>query len=384
MSSPARHASGPRRRITADLFMTVDAGGYRPVPPRATDVGLFIYKLSMKDKPPIARPEAGAILPANDGSIRLAGDILRGGGLVGLPTETVYGLAANATDAEAILRIYEAKGRPRFNPLISHVADLEQAQAHGVFDTTALTLAEALWPGPLTLVVPQRPGSAISDFARAGLDSVALRIPGKPVARAIIAAAGHPLAAPSANRSGRISPTTARDVVAELGGKVDLVIDDGPSDVGIESTVVACLGGKATLLRPGGVLRNVLEELIGAALDSPAEPKGRLISPGMLASHYAPLAAVHMNVTLAPRDHAVLNFGTENIIDSNHRGAVINLSHRGDLREAAMRLFSALRELDATGPAAISIAPIPMDGLGEAINDRLSRAAAPRDFLRSH
>jgi L-threonylcarbamoyladenylate synthase len=338
----------------------------------------------MKHKPPSPIVAAGTILPVDNAAIALAGDILRSGGLVGLPTETVYGLAADATNPEAVARIYEAKGRPRFNPLISHVADLDHALEHGIFDSTALMLAEAFWPGPLTLVVPLRPGSPISDLARAGLDTVALRVPGRAEARAIIAAAGRPLAAPSANRSGRISPTTAQDVAKELGAKVDVIIDAGAADVGVESTVIACLGNTATMLRPGGVPREALEKIATIAIDSRAAGTDTLRSPGQLASHYAPFAPLHTNVTNPPPDHAVLAFGYENILSPGHLGMVINLSDRGDLREAAGRLFSALRELDATQPPAISVAPIPRHGLGEAINDRLARAAAPREFLQSN
>jgi L-threonylcarbamoyladenylate synthase len=329
----------------------------------------------MEDKPSPARPDAGAVLPADAGSIRLAGDILRAGGLVGLPTETVYGLAADATNAEAVARIYEAKGRPRFNPLISHVADLGQALAHGLFDAAALRLAEAFWPGPLTLVVPLRAGSTISDLARAGLDTVALRAPGHPIARAIVAAAGRPLAAPSANRSGRVSPTSARDVEEELGAKVDIIIDGGACGVGVESTVVSCLDGRVTLLRPGGILRGDIASIAASDVHSGESDPDAFRSPGLLASHYAPFAPVHMNVTNAPPDHAVLTFAGRRIVNLGHRGQ--------DLREAATRLFSALRELDAARPTGISVAPIPTHGLGEAINDRLSRASAPRDILRS-
>lgn len=337
----------------------------------------------MKDKPLRQRPAPGSILPADADAIRLAGDILRAGGLAGLPTETVYGLAADATNAEAVARIYEAKGRPRFNPLISHVTDLAQALEHGVFDGNALALAEAFWPGPLTLVVPLRAGSAISDLARAGLDTVALRVPGRDTARAIIAAAGRPLAAPSANRSGRISPTTAGHVAEELGDKVDIIIDGGPADVGVESTVISCMDGRVTLLRPGGVSREAVERITGLRPDSPMDSPDAPRSPGMLASHYAPLAPLHMNATQPPREHAVLTLGPQKIVGEGHSGAVFNLSERGDLREAAARLFSALRELDATRPVAISVVPIPMQGLGEAINDRLARAAAPREILQS-
>jgi L-threonylcarbamoyladenylate synthase len=334
------------------------------------------------DKQHISPPDAGAIMPADDGAIGLAGAILRDGGLVGMPTETVYGLAADSTNAEAVARIYEAKGRPRFNPLISHVVDLGQALDHGVLDKAALKLAQAFWPGPLTLVVPLRAGSAISHLARAGLDTVALRVPGHPAARAIIAAAGRPLAAPSANRSGRVSPTSARDVAEELGAKVDLIIDGGACDIGVESSVVACVDGEALLLRPGGAAREDLSRALGRDIGMGETTADSPRAPGLLASHYAPLASVHTNVTNAPRNHAVLTFAGRKIVQDGHSGQVLDLSETGDLREAAARLFSALRELDATGPSAISVAPIPSEGLGEAINDRLSRASAPRNILR--
>jgi L-threonylcarbamoyladenylate synthase len=252
-----------------------------------------------------------------------------------------------------------------------------------VLDAAALRLAEAFWPGPLTLVVPLRAGSAISDLARAGLDTVALRVPGHPVARGIIAAASGRPAAPSANRSGRVSPTSAHDVAEDLGARVNAIIDGGICGVGVESTVVACLDGRVTLLRPGGITRDQIGEALGRHVDRGESEHGSPRSPGMLASHYAPLAPVHTNVTHAPPDHAILTFERRKITGFEHIGRVIDLSERGDLRQAAMRLFSALRELDATRPTAISVAPIPRSGLGEAINDRLSRAAAPRNILGS-
>ncbi len=322
----------------------------------------------------------GSILQPDPAAIRLAADHLRRGGLVGMPTETVYGLAGDATNGRAVAAIFEAKGRPEFNPLISHVADVAEARRHGVLDADAETLAAAFWPGPLTLVAPHRPGSGISDLARAGLDSVALRVPSHPVALALIRAAGRPLAAPSANRSGRVSPTTARDVVTELGSKAGVVLDGGPCGVGLESTVVACLGGAPVLLRPGGVSRDAIEALLGRPLA--AAQGGGVRAPGMLASHYAPLAPVQVNVTKPGPDDAVITFGSRNLVDETANRHVVNLSPGGDLRQAAARLFSALRELDAYNPPVISVMPIPMEGLGEAINDRLSRAAHPRIFAQ--
>ncbi len=230
----------------------------------------------------------GGIVPADAAAIERAGRLIREGGLVGMPTETVYGLAADATNGLAVAAIFEAKGRPLFNPLISHVASLAEARRHGVFGRAAERLAEAFWPGPLTLVVPHREGSPISDLARAGLDTVALRVPAHPVARDLISAAERPLAAPSANRSGRISPTEAGHVAAELGASVAVILDGGPCEVGLESTVVACLGDNLGLLRPGGITRSEIETITGRTLES-AHSEQALRSPGLLASHYAPV-----------------------------------------------------------------------------------------------
>jgi L-threonylcarbamoyladenylate synthase len=320
----------------------------------------------------------GAILPATHDSVQLAADVLRRGGLIGLPTETVYGLAGDATDGVAVASIFEAKGRPSFNPLISHVADIAEARRYGFLDDAAERLAAAFWPGPLTLVVPHRENSPVSDLARAGLDTIALRVPSHPVAQAIIRATGRPLAAPSANRSGRISPTTAGDVAAELGDRVDAVVDGGPCDVGLESTVIACLPDGIRLLRPGGVARADIERVIGQLLEDASAAEGPLRSPGMLLSHYAPLAPLHMNVTRPPANHALLTFGSKNFMNAYVNEHIIDLSPDGNLRQAAARLFSSLRALDSTRPEGISVTPIPAEGLGEAINDRLARAAAPR------
>jgi L-threonylcarbamoyladenylate synthase len=321
----------------------------------------------------------GTILAPDDDAIRAAAAILRAGGLVGMPTETVYGLAGDASNGMAVAAIYEAKGRPHFNPLISHVADVTDARRHGVFNRAAEALAAAFWPGPLTLVLPHHPDSHVSDLARAGLDSVALRVPAHPVARALIAAAGRPLAAPSANLSGRISPTTAADVQADLGARVGLILDGGPCSVGLESTVVACLGGAPVVLRPGGTTRAAIERTLGEAIGDGGESAAPL-SPGLLASHYAPLARLQMNVREPGPDDAVLTFGSSKFVGGHANRPVVNLSPSGDLRQAAARLFAALRELDAHQPAVISVMPIPEEGLGEAINDRLRRAAAPRDI----
>ncbi|WP_237476993.1 L-threonylcarbamoyladenylate synthase [Lichenibacterium dinghuense] len=314
-------------------------------------------------------------LAADPAGIAAAAAILRRGGLAAFPTETVYGLGADAGSAEAVAGIYAAKGRPRFNPLIAHVPDLDTATGQGAFGPDALALARAFWPGPLTLVVPAAPGCTVSDLARAGLGSVALRVPAHPVARALIAAAGVPVAAPSANRSGRVSPTAADHVLGDLDGRIDAVLDGGSTAVGVESTIVSCLG-EPTLLRPGGVTREAIEAVLGRALAAPAAG-GPTVAPGMLLSHYAPRAAVRLGVEALRSGEAGLDFGGR----FAGRGApVLDLSPRRDLAEAAANLFGHLRRLDEAlaGAGAIAVAPIPEEGLGEAIADRLRRAAAER------
>tara|TARA_R110000868_G_scaffold11516_6_gene56396 strand:+ start:12523 stop:13470 length:948 start_codon:yes stop_codon:yes gene_type:complete len=309
------------------------------------------------------------VLPADDPSaITRAADRLREGGLVAMPTETVYGLAADAGNASAVARLYAAKGRPRFNPLIAHVTGIAMAKTLVEWNPLAEALAQAFWPGPLTLVLPKLAGAPICDLANAGLDSVALRSPRHAGAQALLAAFGAPLVAPSANPSGGVSPTTARHVSDGLGEKLDLILDGGACTVGLESTVIAILDGRATLLRPGGLERAQIEAITGPLAaaghsDAPA-------SPGMLQSHYAPGAALRLDATQALPGELLLGFGTI--------AGDLNLSPRGDLAEAAAGLFAALRDLDARGPASIAVAPIPEQGLGEAINDRLQRAAAPR------
>lgn len=303
-----------------------------------------------------------------------AAAILLAGGTVAFPTETVYGLGADATSGAAVAGIYAAKERPRFNPLIAHAPDIGAAMAHGVFNAHARHLAEAFWPGPLTLVVPLATSSPICDLARAGLLSVGLRVPAHPVATALLRAVGRPVVAPSANRSGHVSPTTSAHVLSDLDGRIDAVIDGGPTRVGVESTIVACLDDEPRLLRAGGVPREALEPALGRRL-SVAE--GAIIAPGMLASHYAPRASLRLDAERVAPGEAALLFGP-----TPPRGAdlmhAINLSPRGDLAEAAANLFAALRALDALGAASIAVAPIPHEGLGEAIRDRLARAAAPR------
>lgn len=295
--------------------------------------------------------------------IERAARALRDGGLVILPTETVYGLAGDASNPQAVAAIFEAKGRPRFNPLISHVADLAAAESIALFDDRARRLAERFWPGPLTLVLPVRPDGPVCDLARAGLDTVALRVPAHPLARRLLAAFGGPVVAPSANRSGRPSPTTFADAVEETGASAATALDGGPCEVGLESTVVALLD-QPRLLRPGAVTRAEIEALVGSLAEAEADAKR---SPGRLARHYAPRAPVRLDAIAAEPGEAYLAFGP-----GDHRW---NLSPTGDLREAAARLFVYLREADRTDPIAIAIAPIPHEGLGEAINDRLKRAA---------
>jgi L-threonylcarbamoyladenylate synthase len=307
---------------------------------------------------------------------------LKAGGLVAFPTETVYGLGADATDGRAIARLYEAKGRPAFNPLIAHVADLAAARALARFDAEAEKLAEAFWPGPLTLVLPKIAGCPVAELATAGLDSIAVRVPHHPVAQKILAAFQRPIVAPSANRSGHVSPTTAAHVLADLRGRIDLIVDGGATPVGVESTIVACLG-EPMLLRPGGLPRDDIERALGRSLAEPpagiAPEDDAPLAPGMLASHYAPRAPLRLDAErIASSGEALLAFGPTLAAGSENAVRVLNLSERGDLIEAAANLFSHLRALDAAGAKAIAVMPIPHDGLGEAINDRLARAAAPR------
>jgi L-threonylcarbamoyladenylate synthase len=317
------------------------------------------------------------LLP-DEAGIDRAAELLRAGGLVAFPTETVYGLGADATSGAAVAGIYAAKERPRFNPLIAHVASLDAALAQGILDRTARTLAEAFWPGPLTLVAPASPASSVSDLARAGLPSVALRVPAHPLAQALLARLGRPVAAPSANRSGRVSPTTADHVLADLDGRMDAVLDGGGAPVGVESTVVACLGGLPRLLRPGGVARETIEAALGfALLDGPAD-EARPLAPGMGGSHYAPRAAVRLDATAIRPGEAALLFGPQILPGAESAAAALNLSPPGDPAEAAANLFAHMRALDGSGAAIIAVAPIPPTGLGEAINDRLRRAAAGR------
>jgi len=327
-----------------------------------------------------AKPATRVVKPAAD-TITAAARCLDGGGLVAFPTETVYGLGGDATNGEVVARLYEAKGRPPFNPLISHVLDAAAARRLGCCDTAAERLAAAFWPGPLTLVLPRTPDCPIAELATAGLDTIAVRVPNHPVARDLLAAFGRPIVAPSANRSGQISPTNAQHVLTDLGGRIDLIIDGGPTTVGIESTIVACLG-EPLLLRPGGVPRAEIERVLGRALTErhgPGHDEAEApLAPGQLASHYAPKTPLRLEAREVNAGEALLAYGSVLPAGAERAAHILNLSSGGELIEAAANLFSYLRALDAAGAAAIAVMPVPHDGLGEAVNDRLKRAAAPR------
>jgi L-threonylcarbamoyladenylate synthase len=310
---------------------------------------------------------------AEDGAIAEAARLLRGGGLVAFPTETVYGLGADASNGRVVARIFEAKGRPRFNPLIVHVTSLAEAQRHARFGAAALKLAQAFWPGPLTLVLPRATDCRLSELVSAGLDTVALRVPAHPVAAKLLAASGVPVAAPSANASGRITATTAQHVAQSLGGKADLILDGGAAPLGLESTVIGFDGDQPVLLRAGAIARGEIEAVAGPLA---AAQSGKVQSPGQLASHYAPRAALRLDAMTVKPDEALLAFGP--LTPSGARVA-LNLSVAGDLKEAAANLFAMLHTLDASGARSIAVMPVPDSGLGEAINDRLRRAASPRE-----
>jgi L-threonylcarbamoyladenylate synthase len=316
-----------------------------------------------------------SVVPATPETIADAARTLREGRLVAFPTETVYGLGADATNGRAVAAIYEAKGRPRFNPLIVHVADVEAARRIAVLGDLGETLAAAFWPGPLTLVLPKQPGTAISDLATAALYTVAIRIPSEPVAQALLRAMDGPVVAPSANRSGHVSATTAAHVAADLGDAVATILDGGPSAHGVESTIVDATGVAPRLLRPGAVTAEAIRAAVGTLAVAMSHDHQRPSAPGQLESHYAPRAAVRLGARAVHRGEALLAFGDD---VPPHDGPIFNLSPAGDLAEAAANLFAALRGLDASQVAAIAVMPIPDDGLGAAINDRLRRAAAPR------
>lgn len=307
---------------------------------------------------------------ASPAAVAGAGERIRRGEAVAFPTETVYGLGADACSDDAVARVFEIKKRPSFNPLIVHVADLDEAAALGEFDDDARALADAFWPGPLSVVVPRRHGCPLSLLACAGLDTVAFRVPGHAVAAALLAAARRPIAAPSANASGRVSPTRAEHVAESLGDGVP-ILDGGPCPVGVESTVIACTGSRPALLRPGGVAVEEIASIVGPV--GPAAANGPARSPGMLRRHYAPNARLRLDARSVEPGEALLSFGRHRI-----PGAALerNLSPSGNLAEAAANLFAMLRDLDRSGASGIAVTPIPEAGLGKAVNDRLRRAAA--------
>jgi L-threonylcarbamoyladenylate synthase len=305
---------------------------------------------------------------------------LKEGGLVAFPTETVYGLGADAGNAGAIARLYQAKGRPSFNPLIAHVGDPWAARQIAVFDARALALAAAFWPGPLTLVLPKAPRCAVADLATAGLDTIAVRVPAHPLARGLLLAFGGAVVAPSANLSGHVSPTTAAHVQSDLNGRIELILDGGAVAVGVESTIIGCFE-RPMLLRPGGLPRGAIEQVLGCALvrppDDPIGATGQPLAPGMLASHYAPRTPIRLDAERLEPGEALLAFGPDTVAGIDAANIVMNLSERGDLAEAAANLFGHLRALDAVDARSIAVMPVPHHGLGEAINDRLRRAAVP-------
>jgi L-threonylcarbamoyladenylate synthase len=320
--------------------------------------------------------------PAGEPAVAKAAQCLAEGGLVAFPTETVYGLGADAANPAAIARLYQAKGRPAFNPLIAHVGDIAAARRIARFDAPAMALAQAFWPGPLTLVLPKTRDCPVADLATAGLDTVAVRVPSHPVALAILRAFGGPVVAPSANLSGHVSPTSAAHVLSDLAGRIDLIVDGGPVEVGVESSIVGCFE-QPMLLRPGGLPRGDIERVLGRALLQPPTEAGsdssQPLAPGMLASHYAPRTKVRLDAMRIEPGEALLAFGPDAVPGVDAATCVMNLSERGDLDEAAANLFGYLRALDARAARAIAVMPVPHHGLGEAINDRLRRAAVERD-----
>ena len=314
------------------------------------------------------------LAPDQDG-LTQAADILRAGGLVAFPTETVYGLGADARNGTAVAKVYAAKGRPSFNPLIVHTADLDSAKRYAVFNDTALMLAAAFWPGPMSMVLPVNPAGGLSDLVTAGLDTVAVRVPADPTGHALLAAFDGPIAAPSANLSGSVSPTTAAHVLQGLTGRIDAVVAGGPCSVGLESTILAVDDTGVALLRAGGVAVEDIEAVLKFKVARPEDPQTPK-SPGQLKSHYAPKAAMRLNATEVTADEVLLGFG-------DVTQASLNLSPKADLTEAAANLFAFMRRIDemaaGKGKSGIAVSPIPSEGLGLAINDRLSRAAAPRE-----
>lgn len=308
---------------------------------------------------------------------------LQRGEPVVFPTETVYGLGADATNADAIARIYTIKGRPACNPLIIHVPDLTAAERIGHFDEKARALARAFWPGPLTLVVPLRKPSRIAALATAGLDTVAIRVPAHPVAQCLLHAVERPVAAPSANPSGKTSPTRADHVHSAFADEISIILDGGPASIGLESTIIRCIDGQTILLRPGILTRSMMEDVLGTAPDMIME-NGPPSAPGQLASHYAPRATLRLNASHVKSGEALLAFGPTPVAGEDRALFKLNLSIDGDLSEAAANLFHFLHQIDEQGATTVAIAPVPSRGAGEAINDRLKRAAAPRPDPGSH
>jgi L-threonylcarbamoyladenylate synthase len=315
------------------------------------------------------------ILPADVTAVAEAARVFAGGGLVAFPTETVYGLGARADDPRAVALLYAAKGRPSFNPLIAHVHDIDTAKRLGNFSHDALKLADKFWPGPLTIVVKATTDDAVCELARAGLETIAIRMPSHEVARDLLKAVNFPIVAPSANRSGHVSPTTAQHVANDLAGKVDLILDGGATAVGLESTIVDFSNDTPRLLRSGGIARSDIEQITGrlSAMDT-----NEIFAPGMMASHYAPHAQMRLDVNEVRTNEALLAFGTKMPANAGQALKTLNLSPQGNVTEAAANLYAHLRALDLVNAAAIAVAPIPQEGLGEAIRDRLQRAAAPR------
>lgn len=322
----------------------------------------------------ILEPDLATVVPAS-AALEPALQLLRRGDIVAIPTETVYGLAGDAADGSAVARIFEAKRRPRFNPLIAHVDGLDMAEHLAGFDPLSRRLAEHFWPGPLTLVLPLLPGAPVHPLVTAGLETVALRMP-RGFAADLIRELGRPLAAPSANSSGRISATTAQAVLAGLGARIRLIVDGGPTAVGLESTILKVEAGRLRLLRPGGISAEEIEAVAGVAVERGAG--GSVEAPGMLASHYAPHALLRLEAAEVQAGEALLAFGPKRAAQSEQAVTMLNLSAAGDLREAAVNLFAHLLSLDKSGARVIAVEPVPHNGLGEAINDRLARAAAPR------
>jgi L-threonylcarbamoyladenylate synthase len=313
------------------------------------------------------------LVAATKESIDRAAEALAKGEIVAFPTETVYGLGANALNAAAVAKVFAAKDRPRFNPLIVHVLGEEEAETCAVVNDTARRLMRAFWPGPLSLVLLRKSGCAIADLVSAGLDTIALRAPSNRIARALLEAARLPIAAPSANRSGRVSPTTAAHVEAELRSLPAMILDGGPCTLGLESTVVGIEDDEVTLLRLGALPRQEIEKVLGHKLAA-REASSHVTSPGQLATHYAPVTPLRLDAGKPRRGEAFLAFGPD---APSFAGLAINLSRRGDLTEAAANFFAALRTLDEAGEGTIAVMPIPDHGLGEAINDRLKRARIP-------